>query len=61
MSLYLRHAVLRLRDGARLECDRHPPVSYSLPLTGLLSAVAVGLLFGVLAAWLEIVQASRYE
>jgi putative ABC transport system permease protein len=45
------------------------PVLYSFPLAGLLAAVAIGLLFGVLAALfparqaarMDIVRALRYE
>ena len=45
------------------------PVSYSFPFIGLVAAVAIGLLFGVLAALfparqaarMEIVRALRYE
>jgi len=37
------------------------PVTYSFPLAGLLAAIAIGLLFGVLAALLPARQAARME
>ena len=37
------------------------PVTYSFPLAGLLVAIAVGLLFGVLAALLPARQAARMD
>jgi putative ABC transport system permease protein len=37
------------------------PVSYSFPLAGLLAAIAIGLLFGVVAALLPARQAARLE
>lgn len=37
------------------------PVTYSFPLSGLLGAIAIGLLFGVLAAILPARQATRTE
>jgi len=63
-GVYLSYVMVTAMQAAGF-----PFVSYAFPLYGILSAVAIGLIFGVLAALiparqaakLEIVQALRYE